>query len=165
MTNTDPTSLIRETLLLLGPQEERTILATVGLPASGKSSWARQMQAKWPSFKILNKDQLRAMLDSGQYSPANEQFIRRVRLDILRTILTDGFSAIVDDTNLNPSARIELIELAAELSAAYVEVPFTDIPFEECVARDSQRTGSACVGVGAIRRMHEMYLRPNEESK
>lgn len=162
--NTDQSARqIRDGLLSSGPAVTPTLFALVGLPASGKSSWARQMQKAWPVIKTLSKDHLRLMLDNGQFSIENESFIRHMRLVTINMILNHGYSVIVDDTNLNPSSCGELSRLAEEFPVTYVEVSFTDIPVDECISRDAKRTGSAHVGETVIRRMHNMYLRPLED--
>ena len=53
----------------------KKILILRGLPASGKSTFARKLLNENPNaWKRLNKDELRAMLDDSIHSPANEQF-------------------------------------------------------------------------------------------
>lgn len=49
------------------------IILCKGLPASGKSTWTRELIDKNPEkYKRINKDDLRAMLDNGKWSNKNE---------------------------------------------------------------------------------------------
>ena len=48
------------------------LIMTKGLPASGKSTWAKQYLDDNPGTKRVNKDDLRAMLDNGKWSKRNE---------------------------------------------------------------------------------------------
>jgi len=50
------------------------VLILKGLPASGKSTYAKELVAKG-NWKRINKDDLRAMLDCSKWSKANEKFV------------------------------------------------------------------------------------------
>lgn len=79
------------------------IILCKGLPASGKSTWTRELIDKNPEkYKRINKDDLRAMLDNGKWSNKNEQCVLQVRDLLIQKFMEDGFNIIVDDTNLDP---------------------------------------------------------------
>ena len=45
------------------------VYITKGLPGSGKSTWAKETVDKYPnSYKRINKDDLRAMIDNSKQS-------------------------------------------------------------------------------------------------
>ena len=51
-----------------------------GLPGSGKTTWAKgQVEKSGGRYKRVNRDDLRAMLDAGQWSKQNERMVREVR--------------------------------------------------------------------------------------
>jgi predicted kinase len=133
---------------------------TRGLPASGKSTWARAKQAGSPpgSVKRVNKDELRAMLDAGKWSPENEAYVVAVRDQIVASALAGGKDVIVDDTNLAPEHETRLRQLARENDAAFELVDFTNISPEECIQRD--RVRAASVGEKVIREMWQQFLQP-----
>jgi predicted kinase len=133
---------------------------TRGLPASGKSTWAREKQAEFPlgDIKRVNKDDLRAMLDAGKWSPENEAFVVYVRDCIVVAALKKGKSVIVDDTNLAPEHEVRLRELAHKNGAAFELVDFTHASPEECIGRDRTRADS--VGEEVIRGMWDQFLSP-----
>lgn len=132
------------------------VILTRGLPASGKSTWSKQLINKYPNkYKRVNKDDLRSMLDDGNHSNDNENFILQIRDNIILMALEKGKNVIVDDTNLSPKheARIrELIKGKAEL----VIQDFTNVHIETCIERDLKR--SASVGERVIRKMHKQFL-------
>ena len=87
----------------------RKVTILRGLPASGKSTWAKEKVGKSNcAIKRINKDNLRAMLDSSKYSKGNESYILQLRDHILLTALDLGKSVIVDDTNFARFMRKEL---------------------------------------------------------
>jgi predicted kinase len=140
----------------------RKIILTKGLPASGKSTWAKELVAKYPGqYKRINKDELRAMLDANHYSKSNEKFIVQARDLLIIAALENGQHVIVDDTNLHPRHELRIRELAQQWAQTHdlevkVEVKFFEIALEEAIKRDLQRPIS--VGERSIRQMYEKYL-------
>lgn len=73
-------------------------------------------------------------------------------------LLRSGVNVICDDTNLRGRVVREFAELAYACSAEFVVHDFTDVPLEECIARDAVRTGVEHVGEDVIRGMYQRYL-------
>ena len=69
-----------------------------GLPASGKSTWAKKQDAV-----RINKDDLRDMLDNGKWSGKREKLVLDTRDSIMVKALRQGRNVIIDDTNLHLS--------------------------------------------------------------
>jgi predicted kinase len=129
---------------------------TVGLPASGKTTWARARQLADPELVLVSKDELRAMLHSSRWSPANERQVLALRDAVVTDALARGRSVIVHDTNLDPVHRDELGALAAVHGAPLVVRSFTDVGLDECIARDAARAHP--VGEDVIRAMWRRFL-------
>lgn len=131
-----------------------------GLPASGKSTWAKEQVRKGNGrVKRVNKDDLRAMLDDGQWSKANEDGVKSVRDMVVAYFLGNKYDVIVDDTNLDPKHKVKLKEIAEIFNAEFT-VKFFDTWVEECILRDKDREKS--VGEKVIRQMYEQYLKPKD---
>lgn len=134
------------------------VILTKGLPASGKTTWAKEQLKLYPNaYKRVNKDDLRAMLDDSKYSSDAEKFILKVRDLIISEALANGKHVIVDDTNLAPKhvARIkQLIHGKAEMQIW----DFTSVTPEECIKRDLKRCNS--VGQKVIRDMYNQFIKP-----
>lgn len=127
-----------------------------GLPASGKSTWAKQQNAK-----RVNRDDLRKMIDDGKWSKYNEKFIVKIEQDIVVAYLGGQHDVIVDDTNLSSKNEAMWKVYADELGAEFEVRDFTDVPLSICIDRDRNRTNS--VGEKVIRRMYNSFLRPKEK--
>jgi predicted kinase len=140
---------------------ENKVILTVGLPASGKSSWAKEMVKQNPGeYKRVNKDDLRAMLDCSRYTKGNENFVIKIRDQVILEALKKGKSVIVDDTNIHPKHQNHIKDLV-EGKADVVLKDFMHVSVDECVKRDSFRTGAAHVGKKIIVGMYKMYIEYN----
>lgn len=138
------------------------LIMTKGLPASGKSTWAKeQVRASKGRTKRVNKDDLRDMLDAGGWSKNNEKHILKVRDEIIEHYLNDGFNVIVDDTNLHPKHEDTLRDLAEVYKATFEIKDFTDVPLETCIKRDLERPNS--VGRTVIVNMYNQFLKEPTE--
>lgn len=119
-----------------------------GLPASGKSTYAKELVAQ--GFKRVNRDELRLMLDLGQWSPANEKLVSRIEREVIRSSIRNGHNMVVDNTHLTSRSVKDLVDfvqlLAQGTDRAIVvdQVPF-NTPYSECCARNAVRQGLARV--------------------
>ena len=130
------------------------LIMTKGLPASGKSTWAKEQVANSKGkIKRVNKDDLRAMIDAGVWNKANEKEILNVRDTLINHYLSHGFSVIVDDTNLAPKHEETLQKIAEEHRSTFEVKSFLDVPLAECIRRDMLRPEP--VGKKVIRRMYD----------
>lgn len=115
---------------------EVTILS--GLPASGKTEWAKNYLFFDPKAVIISPDQIRGELtgDVADQSRNDEVFliaIRRYRLHLLT-----GKDIIIDATNLTTSERNQWIHEAQEFGAGW-EVVELRTPFLVCLWRNWRR--------------------------
>jgi len=137
-----------------------------GLPGSGKSTLAKKMLAENPgNIKRLNKDELRAMLDNGHYTTANEKFVERLRDLMLIEALKEGKHVIIDDTNLSdrPVERItQLVQKYRKDSgeAVQVEIIPVEVSLDEAIERDKKREKK--VGRDVIVRMYKQHMLKDE---
>lgn len=137
-----------------------TLIVTVGLPGSGKTTLATDWVSKKQADRArVNRDSLRIMLHGGRLGTTDqEDTVTAIQHTGVLALLARGIDVVADDTNLRPGAVQTWRELA-DLAGAEVEVwDLTDVPVEECIRRDAGRTGPARVGETVIRGMHDRYL-------
>jgi predicted kinase len=136
---------------------------TIGLPASGKSTWAKAKVDKSPNkIKRVNKDELRAMLDNSCFSRENEKFVLNMQDLIISNALAEGKDVIVDNTHLAPQPEIKIRELIKDLAILEI-VDFRHVPLKTCIERDLKRFGS--VGEKVIRDMYNQFIAPPRAPK
>ena len=126
-----------------------SITLTVGLPASGKSTWAAARADADPTVVVLCLDDVRADLFPGRpWSIDRVRAASRLQQDRARAALAAGRDVIVADTNLSPVVRTQWVAIAAQMGAALTLQVF-DVGVEECVRRDALR--DVPVGEAVIR--------------
>ncbi|NJP32184.1 phosphatase domain-containing protein [Micromonospora thermarum] len=132
------------------------LIATRGLPASGKTTFARKLQ---PSVVRVNRDDLRRMLHGERlFTQRAEWQVTLVQRAQVEALLRSGADVCVDDTNLRSRTLRDWADLAARYGAEFEVHDFTDVPLEECLRRDAARPEADRVGEAAIRRLFERYL-------
>ena len=140
-------------------KNKQTVLVLSGLPASGKSTFAKELIKSEPNkWKRINKDLLREMLDGGVWSKDNEEKILKTRDALINLALMGGHNVIVDDTNFSDK-HINRIRDNMQRSGFDVEIEekFFDVPVWECIERDKLR-GDKMVGEKVIIDMWKKYL-------
>lgn len=132
-----------------------------GLPASGKTTWAKDLLKREPGkWKRINKDDLRAMLDDGKWSKTNEALVIEARNALVKLSLSHGFNVIIDDTNFHEKHYVYLKTLAYDCGADFeINREFCKTPLFECLKRDMSR--KVPVGSNVIISMWNKYLRKN----
>ena len=140
----------------------KKIILTRGIPASGKSTWAKQEVLKDPEHSVrINRDDLRNM--SGKYwVPAREKYILFCRNLLLNTAIYMNFNTIIiDDINLNPRDIDYIIKAVNYFNKVLknqykIEFKdFTNVPLNVCIERDSKRENP--LGEKVIRGIFNKY--------
>lgn len=140
----------------------KTLYITRGLPASGKSTWAKkQVEAPASATVRVNRDCLRYTLyghrkGQGRLPHEAEVLVTTVQQRAVRGALKAGNNVIVDDMNLRPKYVREWAKLAWR-EGVEVEVKEFPLTIEESVDRDRYRWVCSGEGVGedAIRSMRK----------
>jgi predicted kinase len=132
----------------------KKLLMLKGLPASGKSTFARQLVSQ--GWVRVSKDDLHFMLHQGKRT--NEKQALTIRDAIIVSSLKRGRNVVVDDTNFDPINEATLRDMATQYQAAFeVDDHFLEVSIEQCIERDLQRCNS--VGEKVIRQMYDQYLK------
>lgn len=124
-----------------------------GLPASGKSTKAKEIMKADGNCIRLNKDLLRTMLHFDEFNGKKESLTRQASRTLATEFLKDK-NVIIDDTNLNTKTLQSWKDLANEVGAK-VEVVKMDTDWRECVERDSKRQNK--VGKNVIVQMARQW--------
>ena len=93
------------------PTQDVTAYVLVGLPGSGKSTWARNLIQLKPNTLIVGGDPLRYMISGGGYvyKEEFEPVVRSIKKAAIPIVLRSGFNLIIDETNITSKRRNELL--------------------------------------------------------
>ena len=110
------------------------LILLVGLPGSGKSTWAAREK-----LPVLSSDELRRILADD---PTDQSIHARV-FSVLRLLIKHRLElkrpvTCVDATNLTPKERRPYIDIARRHDAT-IEAVFFDAPIDECQRRNRLR--------------------------
>lgn len=120
-------------------------IITVGIPASGKSTFARNLIEIDDSYIEVNRDWLRHKIvcpgtnnSTYKFTKERERQVTEEHNNLIMWAAEHGRNIICSDTNINPKTRARLIDLLDALGYE-VEVKHFDISYEEAVKRDNSR--------------------------
>jgi len=117
------------------------LVATAGLSASGKTTWARTVVAVDPGRWVrANRDTIRAELFAGHvdYSDGQEAKVTLVQHGRIHTALAAGMSVIVDDTNTSRS-RLDPLKAIADQHGVPFRVRLFELDVDEAIRRQAYR--------------------------
>lgn len=124
------------------------VVICVGVPASGKSTWARAYAERTGALVVCRDDvRLELVLKHGD----DEILVTDLAHGKIEEALTCGFDVVVADTNINRANRNALIKFCTERGAT-VTLKVFPISLEEALKRDRNRNAS--VGEEVITRMY-----------
>lgn len=107
-----------------------TLYITVGLPRSGKSTWARKQ-----GHPIVNRDAIRLALHGEAYIPAAEAMVTAIEEYMVKALFLAGNdTVIVDATHLAAKYINRWVDYAAAESIMVVPV-IADTAPDECIRR------------------------------
>ena len=144
----------------------RTIIMTKGLPASGKSTWAKEEMRTYPKrYKRLNKDILRGMLDGEEWSPARERFMLGIRDYAVERSLLRDFDVIVDDTNFVSKHWESMCRIARRVGDVMVVEKYFEVSLREALRRNEGRPEGEKVPEHAVKSMYSKHVKNKKVEK
>lgn len=137
--------------------KDRLVIICIGLPASGKTSWSRDLVASDSGrWKRINRDDVRLMLHGTAHDYTNkshERAVTEVCNASLLGMLEAGYDCVLDNTHLDARSRKAVHSIAEEHgNCSVMEIVFP-VPVEECLRRNALREGIARVPDDVIFKM------------
>lgn len=145
-----------------------TLTLCRGLPASGKSSWAKAQIARSDGNLVrFNRDEIRFMM-FGAYvlDQAQENLVTKFQMEGIRAAFVAKKNVLVDDTNLSLRSLETFYSLVEDFQGS-VQIRFQDFPVDikVCIERDKKRelAGDRFVGEKVIREISKRYMHGGSE--
>lgn len=137
------------------------LIIMVGIPGSGKSSYAKKLLEANPSWEYVSRDEVRYefVTDQAHYYD-HENDVYREFCNRIDKFLLQEKTVIADATHLTKGSREKLIQnLQVIPDEVYAVVMKT--PFEICMQRNSARQGITRVPDKSMYSMKSRYRVPN----
>jgi predicted kinase len=116
------------------------LLLNVGLPASGKSSYAKGRVEKDKKLVRFNNDDLRSMMGvPANWSGDMEDIVRQMIVQGASAALKHGLDVIIDNTNLTEGVQERWKQVALAHKSKFEIVDFRKVPVDTCIGRDRLR--------------------------
>ena len=123
----------------------KTLKMTVGLPRSGKSTWAREQ-----GCPIVNPDSIRLALHGQAFAPLAEPFIWAIAKVMVRALFLSGHDVVVLDATNTTKKRREMWA-SKNWNRAFKVV---ETPMKICIERAKDSNPDL---IPVIRTMHKEY--------
>lgn len=127
----------------------------IGLPASGKSTIAREIAEK-ENAVVISTDKLRKELLNDENSQADNNLVFKEAEKRLKENISNGKNVIFDATNINYKKRRDWLNRFNKYNVEKIAI-LVATPYEECLERNSKRKRK--VPEEVITRMyHNFYI-------
>lgn len=133
-----------------------TLTMLVGLPASGKSTYANSLAYETQAI-ICSSDNIRKELFNDENLQDNNREVFKVLHNIIKNYLKMGLNVIYDATNINSKRRRAFLNELRNIPCIK-ECVIMATPFKECCKRNELR--NRVVPYGTILRMYKNWNTP-----
>ena len=128
----------------------------VGIPASGKSTVAKEYASKVENSKVFSSDEYRKSLLGDEQSQENNALVFKTLFTDMHNWLAKGNNAIFDACNTTIKSRRKVVDKFSDIALIVPVVVMAT--YEECCKRDASR--SRTVGISVIRKFINSYEFP-----
>lgn len=113
-----------------------------GLPASGKTTWAKEWVMRDPVHRVrINQDDIRSML--GKYwVPEREPIVGTIQQETVLAAMNFGVDIVLDNTNLNKKVVDAYVKVADTFKYTVMYEDFFNVSLGECLRRNEIRNAS-----------------------
>lgn len=133
-------------------------ILTLGVSASGKTTWATEFVQNNKNWVNINRDDIRFMLigvrDWSKWNFKRENEVNEIQAIMIRNAVLNNQNIVISDTNLNKSFREKLVSDLTELGYD-VEIKVFHVDFYGAVKRDAIRPNG--IGYYNIQKQMKMF--------
>lgn len=148
------------------------LVLMIGLPGSGKTTWAKNWVMEKPHSRIrVSRNTIRSMLGPNTLiTNQREALISVIESTTVRDALKRGYDVVIDAHHLNPKVikkwknYVDMINDSPKINDVLtLKYMHMNTPIDVCISRDKSRNGDESVGKEVILKLYEKYLKVNED--
>lgn len=128
-----------------------------GIPGSGKSTWVKDH--KKPEEIVICLDDIRKEIFGHQYHAPAEQFVIAIGEAMVRLLLRQGCSIILDSTAPTWGIRKKWIDMAQSYGCRS-KIVYIETDFDECIDRNKRREDDKVVPDEAMDKFMDIFQEP-----
>lgn len=132
------------------------LIMLIGLPGSGKSTYAKMLLEKEPNIKYCSSDETRKLIYGDEAIQGDPNKVFRTLHNNVKKHLNEGFDVIYDATNVTRKSRKNIISEVKHIAEIAAHIVWA--PYEDCIRRDTER--SRTVGVEVIKKFLYRWQSP-----
>jgi len=139
--------------------QRRHVIFTVGVSASGKTTWATDFVKKHFGWKVISRDDLRASICVPfswaawkKFGSNGEKKVNELQQEMIREAVSNSQNVIICDTNLSPKNFNHLVETFKKFDYEIHFKPF-HVDWKTAVERDNARANG--VGLSVLAQQFE----------
>jgi predicted kinase len=122
-----------------------SLFMLVGIPGSGKSTWAKAFLKEHPNYQLVSTDQIRAHLYGDEATQGNwpqvwQQVLAQWQSGIDQVHRGTLAGVIYDATNTRRRHRRQAIDTAKTLGFNTITLVWFDLPLAVCLGRNRERS-------------------------
>lgn len=118
----------------------KKLLVLIGIPASGKSTFAMDLLKKEDNWFRVSRDDIRMTMFGTEFNPHIEGFVSKIQNMLILKALKSDHNVVIDNCNVRESYRNDLYNLAKlDGNVMYEEMIFKT-SLQECLERNKQRS-------------------------
>ena len=154
---------MRRANLTAGTRQQARLVLLCGLPASGKTTLARQLAESYGAVR-LNPDEWESALEVDPFDEGFQARLEAAFWELAQRLLALGISVVLEWGFWARSERDEKREAARTLGVA-VELRFLDAPYDELVRRvmARQAAGGIAITEGHMERYRDSFQPPTDD--
>ncbi|MBD0336708.1 MAG: AAA family ATPase [Cyanobacteria bacterium Co-bin13] len=133
------------------------LILLIGLPGSGKSTWAKNFVFQFPAYHWVATDGIRQRLYGDEAEQGDWMTIWRTvqaewRADVAAICQGQLAGTVYDATNVRRRGRRDAIATARQIGFTHITACWFDVPLAVCLQRNRQRARQ--VPEEVMQRMH-----------
>lgn len=101
------------------------LIFTIGLPRSGKSTWATKWAQEQPMRAIVCSDSIRKCITGQRYQPLAETLVFATKHVMIRSLLDRGFDVCVDGTHSTEISVMRILEIDINAEPVLIQTPMS----------------------------------------
>ncbi len=143
---------------------KQKLILTVGLPKSGKSTWARNKAECNPDYIIVCRNDIRQMLSPvPNFTNTRESLVTVIETTAVRSALGKNLNVIIDSHHMNPKIIDKWLNFVEKENQdrenkIEVETMYFNTSVEECIRRDENSPEHLQTGSELIRSIYNKYF-------